>query len=79
MATCQKHGVAYNVRGSLYEALALHIGRLVNLGKEPVDDKVEGKVDVAVLEPADEGYVSDEKKNEEVVCVTRASGVDIQK
>lgn len=32
---CEKHDVKYNLRGSLYEALTLHIGRLVNMSNEP--------------------------------------------
>lgn len=30
-----KYGVNYNLRGSLYEALKLHVQRLTNMGAEP--------------------------------------------
>lgn len=34
---CEKHDVTYNLRGSLYQALALHVGRLVSMSSEPLE------------------------------------------
>jgi hypothetical protein len=35
LETCAKHDIRYNLQGTLYQALVLHVGRLVSMGTDP--------------------------------------------